>query len=292
MKNAFFFSIILSLLNFSCTVTVNEKDEIETLKNENGFSYENISVSINKNFPIKNNELIAGEYVVITYLGVKNATLKEGYQHVGLGIKIIDETGKVIEESADLFSNIEQQASDLEEFKAYYVVPPTYTDGAKLTIITTLFDKYGTVKYEKEQEFVVTYAAPPVTENILLESNIETKDSFQSQIFDGSSQFITTPVVATPTSSLDLYVNNVTGFEILEGKIFIKYSVQLLDESNNELYITSDQFDGKVGDKKTFQLTANMAFDNIASGNYFWVVTFEDVNSTKFIKTIIDVVIE
>lgn len=292
MKNNLFLAIIFGLLISSCTVTVNEKNEIEDLKNESGFSYDEKLVSINTNFPIKNNEITAGEYVVITYVGVKNATLKDGYQHVGLGVKIVDDAGKVLEESTDLMSNVEQQAADLDKFHAYYVVPTSYKDGSTISIITTLFDKYGTVSYESKDDFVIVNRDAPITENMALESNLLEVDSILPQLFKGHKQFTTVPISIASDETLDLYLNKVKGFKIIGENVFIKYTIQVFNEQGEQIASQSDEFSGKILDETYFQLTANQVFNNIEKGKYLWVVTYNDANSNKYLKTIVDVIIE
>jgi hypothetical protein len=292
MKNYLLIPFVFLLLLASCTVTVNEKSEMETIKNENGFSYEEKTVSINTNFAIKNNEIIAGEYLVITFSGVKNATLKDGYQHVGLGLKILDEAGTVLEESTDLMANVEQQAADLDKFHVYYTVPTTFKEGSKITFITTLYDKYGTVSYETKDEFIIVNSAPPATENMLIESNLPDVDSILPQLFKGHKQFTEVPISIAADETLDLYLNKVKGFKIIGENVFIKYTIQVFNDNGEQIASQSDEFTGKIEQDAFYQLTASQEFNNIEAGNYLWVVTYNDANSDKYIKTIVDVIIE
>jgi hypothetical protein len=286
---------LVLIINFfiSCTINVNdnEKEGIENVDSKNGFYYEDKIISINTNFPVVDNEIIAGEYLVISFKGVKNATIKEGFQHVGIGVKILDEQGTILDQADDLLGNIEQQTPDYNKYFTYYGVPTKFEEGKKLTFITTLFDKYGTVSYETTDEFIVVHKPAPVTEKVTLESNIENKE-ITAQVFDGYLQFESVPVAIEPNAKLDIYLTGVNGFKSIEGIVFFEYIIEVISEDGKEISKLTDTFDGEVGELDSYPLSASQEFTNIAAGKYKWIVTFKDVNSNKYVKSSIDVIIE
>jgi hypothetical protein len=291
MKKIILLSLVISSLSFSCTINVNEKEEIENLETKNGFYYEDKIISINTSFPVVDNEIIAGEYLVISFKGVKNATIKDGFQHVGIGVKILDEQGTILDQVEDLLGNIEQQTPDYNKYFTYYGVPTKFEEGKKLTFITTLFDKYGTVSYETTDEFIVVHKPAPITEKVSIESNIENKD-ITAQVFDGYLQFESVPAAIEPNAKLDIYLTGVNGFKSIDGIVFFEYIIEVISEDGKEISKLTDTFDGEVGELDSYPLNASQEFTNIAAGKYKWIVTFKDVNSNKYVKSSIDVIIE
>lgn len=291
MKKIILLSLVISSFSYSCTINVNEKEEIENLETKNGFYYEDKIISINTSFPVVDNEIIAGEYLVISFKGVKNATIKDGFQHVGIGVKILDEQGTILDQVEDLLGNIEQQTPDYNKYFTYYGVPTKFEEGKKLTFITTLFDKYGTVSYETTDELTVVHRPAPITEKVTIESNIENKD-ITAQVFDGYLQFESVPAAIEPNAKLDIYFTGVNGFKSIDGIVFFEYIIEVLSEDGKEISKLTDSFEGEVVELEFYPLNASQEFTNIEVGKYKWIVTFKDVNSNKYVKSSIDVIIE
>lgn len=290
-KNIFLSWLLITSCFASCTINVNEKEEIETLDSKNGFYYEDKIVTINSNFPVVDNEIIAGEYLVISFKGVKNATLKDGFQHVGIAIKILDEQGNILDQADDLLSNIEQQTPDYNKYFTYYGVPTKFEHGKKLTFITTLFDKYGTISYETTDDFIVVHKSAPITEKVTIETNLENK-TVTTQVFDNCLQYKSAPVAIENNAKLDIYFNGVNGFKSINNVVYFEYSIEVLTEDGQEVSKLMDKFDGEVGSLDSYPLNASQEFTNLSKGVYKWMVTFKDANSSKYIKSIIDVVVE
>jgi hypothetical protein len=272
----------------SCTINVNDKDSSSKTVSGDGFLYEKREVTVNGIFPISNNEIIAGEYIVMNFKGVENAVEKDGYHHVGISIKISTSTGEVIEQSDDLYSNMELQSSDYNIYYAYYGVPTTLEDGEQLTFELTLFDKFGGVTYDFKDTYTVRFLDSPLTENVTIETNLN-PSNIGVQLFKSCFQIKKAPITFDSPEQIDIYFKGVKDFKEINGVAFFEYTISIFDENKKEISTTSNTFDGDVSEMDFYPLTAYYDFKQLKSGKYKWHVQFKDVNSDKFVKAIIDV---
>jgi hypothetical protein len=278
------------ILTTSCTISVNEKNSAENSADGNGFMYDNREVTVNGVFSLKNNEIYAGEYIVMNFKGVQNALEKDGYHHVGIAIKISTSTGEVLEESDDLYANMELQSADYNIYYAYYGVPTSLSDGEQLTIELTLFDKFGGVKYDFNDTYTVRHKASPLTDNVIIETNLTAQD-IGIQIFESCFQKKKSPITLEHPEQLEVYFKGVKGFKDINGIVFFEYTINIFDANGKEISSTSNTFDGDVSEMEYYPLTAFYDFKQLEPGTYKWHVQFKDASSDKFVKAIIDVII-
>jgi hypothetical protein len=274
----------------SCTITINDKEKSSTSNDGSAFMYDEREVTVNGVFPVKNNEIIAGEYIVMNFKGVQNALEKDGYHHVGISIKIMNTAGEVIEESDDLYANMELQSADYNIYYAYYGVPTKLADGEQLTFELTLFDKFGGIKYDFNDTYTVRHKASPFTENVVIETNLDLPN-IGIQVFETCFQQKKSPILLESPEKLETYFKGIKGFKDINGIVFFEYTISIFDETGKEISSTTNTFDGDVTGMEYYPLTAFYDFKQLSSGKYKWHVQFKDVSSDKFVKAIIDVVI-
>jgi len=290
MKRACLLISVLFLV-FSCKFTVNESNDKEF---KDGFKYDKKISTINGNFKIKNNELIAGEFFVMEFKGVENATLKDGFKHVGIAVKIIDGKGTILEENDDLLSNIEQQRQDYDKFLMYYGVPYSMEEGEKIIFEVTLFDKYGDVSYDVKEEYTVTKKLyPPLTNGISIETNSESENIGGQVFFDNCYQFENTPISLSSDFEITFYLIGLNDFDTKNGFLNANYSFDVIDSKGEVVFNKEDVILGEV-DQNTpyYNLNFSLNFTKLNSGNYKWVINLKDNKSNKFVKVNIDLKVE
>ena len=280
---------LLPLVSFliiatSCEVTVggdkpgsNEDSEIK-----NGFSYEEFTVSINGIESIKNNEIIRGENIIIEFDGVSNATLKDGFQHVGISLKVSDANGVVLSEHEDLLSKIEQQDPKIDFLEAYFSVPSDAQEES-LIMEVTLFDKYGTVSYDFKETYKLVSKPAIATKGIKLNSNLDDVN-LSSQLFVGKRQFEKAPAKINKGEELLIYVNGVKNFTEENGAVDMDYVMKIMDDNNKEVYLLEDELSGPVEGFDTYPLYFSKVFSEFESGNYTWDLLVSDQKSDKFVS--------
>lgn len=287
MKKQLLYAFLGSLFLFtSCEVTINEGGESSSEKKgeevKNGFSYEDLDYSVNGLLPVKTNEVVAGEYLVIEFSGVMNATLEEDFQHVGISIQIIDPSGEMIENSEDLMGNVEQQDSKLDFYHFYYGVPASFA-GESFTMKFSLFDKYGDVSYDFEEEFLVLDVLPPATEGLDVNTNLE--EGFITQIFSEEYQFENAPISVDAPFNIDLYLANLTGFTLTEEQTFeMLYSMLVIDEEGNEVLSQEDEFIEDVLESGYTTVNFYLNSGGLTSGNYTWKLEIKDKYNDKYLS--------
>jgi hypothetical protein len=278
------------LASTACTSNVKDSDTKETTSDGSEFMYENREVTVNGILPVENNEILSGEFVVMNFTGVQKALEKDGFHHVGIAIKISTSSGEVIEESDDLYANMELQSADYNIYYAYYGVPTNLADGEQLTFELTLFDKFGGIKYDFKDTYTVKHTDAPLTANAVIETNLNA-NTIGIQVFENCFQKKTSPIVLDEPVQLDVYFKGVNGFTSINEVVFFEYTISIFDENGTELSATSDSFEGDVSEFTDYPLTAYYDFTQLESGKYKWHVKFKDANSDKFVTAIIDVVI-
>jgi hypothetical protein len=285
--NKILLPVILSTLIFtSCEVSIGESKEEnqEEIQVKNGFTYGQKVLTINGLEDLEGNELIAGENFMIQFFDVNNATIKDGYQHVGISFKATDDQGNVLEEVADLFSNIEQQDTDLDYFKAYYGVPRSLI-GQELSIEYRLFDKYGTVSYDFKEKYKVVDKEGPVTKGINIETNIEGLN-ITGQLIYNNIQFASAPAEIAAGEDLYLYLNGVNGFTLENNELKSHYVLTLTDQDGKDLYQVENTLNGSVEGYTYYPLYFKEKFNKVEPGTYYWKAYLKDDLSDKFVEAI------
>jgi len=271
----------------SCEVTIGDSESKKEIKN--GFAYEDVTCSLNGSFPISNDELYPGTTLYTTFNGISNATIKDGFQHVGIAIQLFDERGEVILEKEDLLGNIEQQDPKLSEFSAFYTVPDNIEEGTKARFVFTLFDKYGTISYDYERTYTIVDKSTPPTKGCKIESNFDSKLDYFVKLYNGHFQYAETPVSIEVENELVLYINNIKGFTPINDLITINFSIRLLDKSGNPVFSKEGSFSGTTAQFDQTPLNANQRFDETLPKDMVWELIYNDANSDKYVKITTDI---
>lgn len=264
-----------TVLLTSCEVTINEdkSSSEESSEVKNGFSYENVEKSINGILPV-DNEVIAGEYLIVKFDGLENTTLKDGFQHVGIALKVYRPDGGLYDESEDLLSNIEQQDPKIDNCHFYFAVPKEFAGGS-MRLEYQLYDKYGDVSYDFSEEYNVVDALPPVTKNIAIETSLEAE--LYPQVFDYEYQAEKCPVEVGNTFELKLYVNNVSGFAVNQnGEVDLAYKITMENSAGEIGFTKEDVIQGSVEGEESYPLTFTLSYEDLSSGDYTWKIYVTD----------------
>lgn len=287
MKKIIYSLLILSVFN-SCTLETSTGNNDD--KPKDGFKYEKKISTINGNFKIKNKELIAGEFFVMEFKGVENATLKDGYKHVGIAVKILNGKGDILEQNEDLLSNIEQQDKDYDKFLMYYGIPYSMEEGEKIKFEVTLFDKYGDVSYDIVEEYtVVKNQKPPFTNGISFETNSKSENIGGQIFFDNCYQFENTPLALENDFDIVFYLIGLNDFETENGMLNAKYSMKVFDSKKEEIFNKEDYIMGEIDQNSPYyNLNFSLKYTQLKAGDYKWIIFIEDNNSDTFVKASID----
>lgn len=283
--------LLLSALLYSCEVSVGDNqngDEQGSVKN--GFSYGKKTVTINGLVELESNEIIPGESLMIQFFDVTNATQKDGYQHVGISIQIIDENGEILDESEDLFGNIEQQDIDLDYFKAYYGIPRSLI-GHEIEVVYSLYDKYGTVSYDFSEKYIVVDKEAPSTSNISINTNLEGVN-ITGQLVMSHIQFEKSPANVSRDEDVYLYLNGVKGFTLVDSTLESHYTMSLIDKDGLELFVLENELKGSVVGYPYYPLYFREKFTEVDSGEYLWKISIKDDHSDKFVEASSILIIE
>lgn len=275
--------LLLSALLYSCEVSVGENqngDEHGSVKN--GFSYGKKTVTINGLEELSNNEITAGENLMIQFFDVANATQKEGFQHVGISFKVTTESGEQLEHTDDLFDNLEQQDVKLDYFKAYYGIPSELI-GQEIEITYSIYDKYGTVSYDFNETYKVVKKSVPVTKGVKFNTNLEGID-IKGQVFVDNIQKANTPVDVELEEDLYLYLINVNGFTLTDSILEANTIMSLIDGNGEEILKIENPLSGSVAGYEYYPLYFQEKFSNVPAGTYTWFVYIKDQLSDKFIE--------
>ena len=275
----------------SCEVTVgDEKKEGTEKKIENGFSYGKKEVTINGLDKVVNGKITASEYLIFDFIDVKNATLKDGFQHVGISVVIKDSEGEILDQSDDLLSNIEQQNPKLDNFNASYGIPSRLI-GQEITIEYSLFDKYGSVKYDFKETFEIVNQAAPVTKGMKFDSNIEGLKII-GQLINDKFQYEKTPARLEIGDQVFMYINGVTGFKLIENEIQSHFKLWFTNNDGEIFNEVTSELNGEVGFLDFYPIYFSKEFGDLDAGKYTWHVLIEDDNSDKFVSCECSIIIE
>lgn len=291
-KQLFLLAFGSTMLLNSCEVTINENSSSgnETHEAKNGFSYEEIDRSINGILPVKNNEVIAGEYLIIKFDGIANATLKDGYQHLGIGLQVYGPDGKLYDEAEDLLSNIEQQDPNIDNCHFYFGIPEEFA-GEQMRIDYQLYDKYGDVSYDFSDEYDVINQDPPITENVKIESSLEA--DIKPQIFQQEYQKEKCPLEVAGNFELKMFLIDVSGFTISDlGEVNLSYRIALENADGVEEFSKEDKLHGSVEGAASYPLTFSLNYENLPKGNYVWKVHVEDDLGEHYINVSAPLIVE
>ncbi len=274
--------VSLFIIATSCEVTVGGDETVSEENSEikNGFSYESFDVSINGIEPIYNNEIIRGENVILEFSGVQNATIKDGYQHVGISLKVLDSKGNIIDQYEDLLSKIEQQDPKIDFFEAYFTVPLEPKE-ERLTMEVVLFDKYGTISYDFKEEYTLVSKKAIGTKGVEFSSNLEGV-VLSSQLFLGKKQFEKIPINVYKGDEILIYLNGVKGFVEEDGMVYMNYVMKVLDNNQKEVFFQEDEISGLIEGYETYPLYFSKVFSEFSPGKYTWNILVTDTKSDKF----------
>lgn len=272
----------VALLN-SCEVTVNEGESSGegTTELKNGFSYENIHKSLNGIVPVTN-EVIAGEYLIVKFDGISNATIKDGFQHVGIGLKVYGPDGELYDEGEDLLSNIEQQDPNMDNCHFYFAVPKEFI-GSTMKLEYSLYDKYGDVSYDFTEEYNVVDGVPPITKGVEIETSLSAE--IYPQIFEKEYQAEKCPVEVGNQFGLEVFLSNVSGFTLNENEeASLAYKVTLENSAGEVATVREDLLEGPVGDVTGYPLSFSLSYDDLPDGDYIWRVYVTDNQGDHYIN--------
>jgi hypothetical protein len=292
MRKLFLPLFVVAGLLSACEVTVNEGSSEESSEEvvQNGFSYDELTRTMNGVFPLENESIVAGEYLVIEFEGVQDAVQKDGYQHVGIGLQVYSPDGELIEESEDLLANIEQQDPLNDRYHFYYGVPKEFA-GQSITVEYSLFDKYGDQSYSFIDEIEVVDEMPPITENVKIETSLE--NELYPQVFEGEYQTEVAPVEVGGTFDLEMFINNISGFETdWNGDLNLAYNIIIVDEYGEMVFEKEDVIIGNVEDQDNYPLTFSLSFNNMDAGNYIWKITTKDNLGSHYLNAAVKFVVK
>lgn len=274
--------LLSSLVLSSCEVTVggNSKNKKEEVDIKNGFSYGKKEIKINKTFDVKNNVIYAGETLTFIFLDVKNATLKDNFQHVGIEITIKDEKGEIIDHSDDLLGNIEQQDPILDKFSAFFTAPTDFKEGDKIVIDLRLFDKYGEISYDFSDVYTITNKIFQGTNNVTITSNLENVD-LSVQLKINKQQFKKAPIDVKNGDELLININGVKDFNTEDGVVFIDYILEVENAKGKIVFSKEDIIKGPVDNYETYPIYFTKDFYEYEDGSYVFNIFLKDHKSDK-----------
>ena len=266
---SFLFLIVLS----SCEVKFNTGDK----NAKNGFSYKDVDITHFGEYPVRNREINHGETVDIKFSGIQNATKKDGYIHIGIRFEMKNEVGEVIEQSDDVLSNIEQMDPKLNRVNVSFPVSGV-KPGEKLFVTATLFDKYGTVEYPIEKEFLVVDENSPATKNVEIDHNFKIKPIVHC--FQESDFYRRSPLMVEAGKQVNIKVSNF--YEAaLNGLFKCSYRILVTDLAEGTIIVDfKDEIAISEEDLKGMPLS--FKYTPSAPGKHLVEVFYENENEEKF----------
>jgi hypothetical protein len=266
-------SILFLLALSACEVKFNTGDGDA----KNGFSYKNVDITHFGEFPVRNKEINHGETVDIKFSGIQGATQKDGYIHLGIRFEMKNEAGEIIEESEDVLSNIEQMDPKLNRVNVSFPVRDVQP-GEKLFVTATLFDKYGTVEYPIEKEFLVVDENSPATKNVEIDHNFKFEPTVHC--FQESQFYKRAPLQVEAGKQVNIKVSDF--YEgALNGLFKCDYRILVTDLSKGQIIVDfKDQI--AVSEEDLRSMPLSFSYTPSAPGKHLVEVFYENENEEKF----------
>lgn len=264
--------IFLSVLS-SCEVKLNTGDG----EAKNGFSYKKVDITHFGEFPVRNEEVNHGEMVNMEFSGIKGATQKGGYIHLGIRFEMKNEAGEILEESDDVYSNVEQMDPKIDRVSVSFPVNEV-EPGKKLFLTATLFDKYGTVEYPIEKEFLVVDENSPATKNVEIDHNFKVEPTVHC--FQESRFYKRAPMQVEAGKQVDIKVSDFYEGE-LNGLFKCDYRILVTDLSKGQVIVDyKDQI--AVSEEDLGDMPLSFKYTPSAAGKHLVEIFYENENQEKF----------
>lgn len=249
----------------------------------NGIGIDDVNIEINGKIE-KRNEYVFGEKVNLIFNNINGLTKTENKTFPGLSMYIVKNEKDTVLSNPNLLKNLDNGTNLFPlQLQANFRTALPYQNEEKYKVFVSIWDKKGDGKFTYELPFTIK-------ENDLLD--IENKGIEYSKIYLWN-ETRKQPVFDQNVSSEDLLIlilDDISGLELSNEKVFPIFSVELIDNKGNKIIsnpnlLSNYENEGVNPEDLKSQLTAKLTFTKGEINNPCkLIVKLKDKNSEKEIN--------
>ena len=236
MKKVKLISLIFIIAVFiSCEFNQSVNKDLTTgaYSRGDGIGCDNVKIQINGDVDNRN-EFIYGEKVNFIFNDIKGLKKENGTVFPGLSMFIVKNDNDTVLQHQDLFANLEN-GTDLSplQLRANFTSALPNKNNEKYKVFINIWDKKGKGTFQYELPF-------SVKESELLNIAASNLNYTKIYLWDETRKTVVVKKEVSVQSTLILILEGLDGLEVIDGKVFPSFSIDITDNNGNQILSNSN----------------------------------------------------